>query len=66
MKIGEKIRSAREALEMSQDAVSNLIPMNQSSYSKIERDMQAFVCISLLFCLIILFLLQGNMHRNVL
>jgi len=40
MKIGDKIRSAREALEMSQDAVSSLIPMNQSSYSKIERDMQ--------------------------
>ena len=40
MKIGEKIRNAREAQELSQDAVSSLIPMNQSSYSKIERDLQ--------------------------
>lgn len=40
MKIGEKIRNAREDLGMSQDDVSRRIPMNQSSYSKIERDIQ--------------------------
>jgi len=40
MKIGEKIRNAREDLDMSQEEVSRLIPMNQSSYSKIERDIQ--------------------------
>lgn len=40
MKIGEKIRNAREDLGLSQDEVSRRIPMNQSSYSKIERDIQ--------------------------
>ena len=40
MKIGDKIRSAREDMDMSQEDVSSLIPMNQSSYSKIERDIQ--------------------------
>lgn len=40
MKIGSKIRAAREDLEMSQEEVSSMIPMNQSSYSKIERDLQ--------------------------
>lgn len=40
MKIGEKIRNAREDLDLSQDEVSGMIPMNQSSYSKIERDIQ--------------------------
>ena len=40
MKIGEKIRAAREDLDLSQDEVSRAIPMNQSSYSKIERDVQ--------------------------
>ena len=40
MKIGEKIRNAREDLGLSQDDVSRRIPMNQSSYSKIERDIQ--------------------------
>ena len=40
MKIGEKIRNAREDLGLSQDEVSRRIPMNQSSYSKIERDLQ--------------------------
>ena len=40
MKIGEKIRNAREDLDMSQEDVSSQIPMNQSSYSKIERDIQ--------------------------
>ena len=40
MTIGEKIRNAREDLDLSQDEVSKQIPMNQSSYSKIERNMQ--------------------------
>ena len=40
LKIGEKIRNAREDLGLSQDEVSRRIPMNQSSYSKIERDLQ--------------------------
>lgn len=40
MKIGEKIRAAREDLDLSQEEVSREIPMNQSSYSKIERDIQ--------------------------
>ena len=40
MQIGQKLRNARENLELSQEQVASLIPMNQSSYSKIERDMQ--------------------------
>jgi transcriptional regulator with XRE-family HTH domain len=40
MKIGEKIRNAREDLDMSQNDMAKLIPMNQSNYSKIERDIQ--------------------------
>ena len=40
MKIGEKIRSAREDMDLSQEEISRKIPMNQSSYSKIERDVQ--------------------------
>ncbi|MBO5280597.1 MAG: helix-turn-helix transcriptional regulator [Clostridia bacterium] len=40
MKIGNKLRRARENLELSQEKVASLIPMNQSSYSKIERDIQ--------------------------
>lgn len=40
MKIGEKIKSAREDLDLSQNDMAKLIPMNQSNYSKIERDLQ--------------------------
>ena len=40
MTFGEKIRNAREDLDMSQTDMANLIPMNQSNYSKIERDVQ--------------------------
>lgn len=40
MKIGQKIRNAREDMDLSQEEVSAQIPMNQSSYSKIERDIQ--------------------------
>ena len=40
MNIGEKIRNAREDMDLSQRDIANLIPMNQSNYSKIERDVQ--------------------------
>ncbi len=40
MKIGEKIKNAREDADLSQSEVAALIPMNQSNYSKIERDLQ--------------------------
>jgi len=40
MEIGEKIRNAREDKDLSQEAVAKLIPMSQSGYSKIERDVQ--------------------------
>ena len=40
MNIGVKIRNAREDLDLSQRDVAELIPMNQSNYSKIERDIQ--------------------------
>jgi len=40
MRIGEKIRNAREDMDLSQRDMANLIPMNQSNYSKIERDVQ--------------------------
>lgn len=40
MSIGEKIRNAREDMDLSQREMANLIPMNQSNYSKIERDLQ--------------------------
>ena len=40
MKIGDKIRAAREDMDLSQEDVASQIPMNQSSYSKIERDIQ--------------------------
>ena len=40
MTIGEKIRTARENAELLQTDMAKLIPMNQSNYSKIERDVQ--------------------------
>lgn len=40
MTLGEKIRNAREDMDLSQTDVAQLIPMNQSNYSKIERGMQ--------------------------
>ena len=40
MTIGTKIRYAREDLDLSQQDVASMIPMNQSNYSKIERDIQ--------------------------
>ena len=40
MQIGEKIRNAREDMDLLQADMARLIPMNQSNYSKIERDVQ--------------------------
>ena len=40
MNIGVKIRNKREDMDLSQRDMANLIPMNQSNYSKIERDIQ--------------------------
>ena len=40
MNIGEKIKSKREDMDLSQREVAKLIPMNQSNYSKIERNVQ--------------------------
>ena len=40
MNIGEKIRNKREDMDLSQRDMAKLIPMNQSNYSKIERDIQ--------------------------
>ncbi len=40
MKIGQKIRNAREDKDILQKDMAALIPMNQSNYSKIERDVQ--------------------------
>ena len=40
MNMGEKIRNAREDMDLSQSDMANLIPMNQSNYSKIERSVQ--------------------------
>ena len=40
MTFGEKIRNAREDLDLSQCDVAAAIPMNQSNYSKIERGIQ--------------------------
>jgi transcriptional regulator with XRE-family HTH domain len=40
MTIGEKIKTARENKKFSQQYISEQIPMNQSNYSKIERDLQ--------------------------
>lgn len=37
---GNKIRDLREDMDMSQSQIAALIPMNQSNYSKIERDLQ--------------------------
>ena len=40
MDIGTKIRNKREDLDLSQRDMADLIPMNQSNYSKIERNVQ--------------------------
>ncbi len=38
--LGEKIKKEREEWGYTQQEMSSLIPMNQSNYSKIERDLQ--------------------------
>ena len=40
MTLGEKIKNAREDMDLSQSDIAKLIPMNQSNYSKIERGIQ--------------------------
>ena len=40
MNIGVKIRNAREDKDLTQREMAELIPMNQSNYSKIERNVQ--------------------------
>lgn len=40
MGIGEKIRNAREDMDLLQSDMAKMIPMNQSNYSKIERGLQ--------------------------
>ena len=40
MNLGEKIRNAREDMDLYQNDVAAQIPMNQSNYSKIERGIQ--------------------------
>ena len=40
MDFGKKIRDRREDLDYSQKDMANMIPMNQSNYSKIERGVQ--------------------------
>ncbi|MBO5305654.1 MAG: helix-turn-helix transcriptional regulator [Clostridia bacterium] len=40
MDFGTKIRNAREDMDLSQREMANMIPMNQSNYSKIERGIQ--------------------------
>ena len=40
MNIGEKIRNRREDMDLLQSDMAKLIPMNQSNYSKIERNVQ--------------------------
>lgn len=40
MTLGEKIRNAREDMDMKQEDMANQIFMTQSNYSRIERDVQ--------------------------
>lgn len=40
MNIGDKIKNAREDMDLSQREMATMIPMNQSNYSKIERNLQ--------------------------
>lgn len=40
MDFGKIIRDAREDMDLSQQKMAQLIPMNQSNYSKIERGLQ--------------------------
>ncbi len=40
MTFGNKIKRLREEMNYTQTQIAELIPMNQSNYSKIERDQQ--------------------------
>lgn len=40
MTFGEKIKNAREDMDLLQSDMAKMIPMNQSNYSKIERNLQ--------------------------
>ena len=40
MDVGTKIRHAREDRDLTQQEIAQMIPMNQSNYSKIERNIQ--------------------------
>lgn len=40
MNIGDKIKNAREDMDLSQKEMAIMIPLNQSNYSKIERNVQ--------------------------
>ena len=40
MEFGKKIRDRREDMDYSQKDMADMIPMNQSNYSKIERGVQ--------------------------
>ena len=40
MTFGDKIKNLREEMDLTQTQIAQLIPMNQSNYSKIERDQQ--------------------------
>ena len=40
MNIGQKIKNAREDMDLTQADMAREIPMNQSNYSKIERNLQ--------------------------
>lgn len=40
MSFGNKIKNLREEMGLTQNQVAEMIPINQSNYSKIERDRQ--------------------------
>lgn len=40
MTFGNKVKTLREDMDLTQMQVAEMIPMNQSNYSKIERDQQ--------------------------
>ena len=40
MNFGKKIKDAREDMDLTQADMARLIPMNQSNYSKLERNIQ--------------------------
>ncbi len=55
MTFGDKIKNLREDLDLTQTQVAEMIPMNQSNYSKIERgqqepDLQQLKRIAEIFC----------------